>query len=145
MLKNEKGVTLVALAIITIILLVLAAITLTMVIRGGGVMDEASSQAAMTEAEKQITNAISTANSKFAEEGYPVQSEEASSVELSRAMYVYNDINSDSSVVKGALADGYEIKNANLDGTNINLELSANGVVYKVLYDAAAEKITISK
>ena len=152
MLKNERGVTLVALAIITIVLLILAAVTLSMVI-GGGVMDGSGAKITIAEIDGKVNTAFSTVNTKFAEEGYPSQAIEIGestenteeNTALSRAMYIYNDLNDGNSKFKNALPAGYELKSAKLDGAKINLELSVNGAAYKVLYDAVAEKATVSE
>lgn len=151
MLKNERGVTLVALAIITIVLIILAAVTLTMVINGG-VMDGNENQVPLAEIEEKVNGAFSNVSTKFADEGYPSQVISGESQEnteettaLSRAMYIFNDINSESSKFKGVLPEGYEVKSVNLDGTKINLEFTVNSVAHKATYDASAEKTIINE
>lgn len=152
MLKNQKGITLVALVITVIVLLILAACTLTMVIGPGGVLSEAQnvkSETTISEIHDYLGDAINAVNMEFTENGYPAQAideteiTDDNEIALSRAVYILNDINNDSGKIKSSLISGYEITGASVSGVEVTIQLTVDGTEYTAIYDAQEQDLSI--
>lgn len=96
-LKNEKGITLVALVITIIVLLILAAVSLSLVMGGDGVFQKAQKATTNTNAnvikeqvEYSVTELMGSYYGKYA--GEPVDPELSTPAEATVGEYIYNNL-----------------------------------------------------
>ncbi len=150
MLKNQKGITLVALVITVIVLLILAGVTLRMVIGPSGVIEQTNNtkvQVEKSEIRDNVTPAISACVMKYQEEGYMGYEGDPSdenALAASLAQYVETDcMNPDGNIAK-SLPEGYKVTSAKIENeTTVKLGVSVSDVAYVLVFDAKTQEVTV--
>ena len=137
MFKKENGITLVALVVTIIVLLILAAVSLTMVLGENGIASKAKEAASKTE----IANAQDAVNRAIneAQITYSVDFIEGSS---KKNGYTYNDIQKVLDGYKLCDEDGNELSSST--DIQLNSEIKTGDVVYLKENDRVVYTVTFS-
>lgn len=146
MLKNQKGITLVALVVTIVVLLILAGVTLSMVIGPNSPIKQAQETKNTynkSDVQDQVSLAITNTVAKYYEEGAPELKLDNKDNIPSLAVYLYNDINSESSKTNASLPSGYYIKSVTVEDSKLIMDVDVKGNSFKAIYDAVEQVLTV--
>ena len=148
MLRNQKGITLVALVITIIVLLILAGVTISMVLGQNGILNQANQAKAENQkatVEEQVQMAVFAETSQFLQNNVVYQANSSSSgADLAECV---SDAakDTDSQLVK-SLPEGYSIASVGTyteGDTTATFVVDVNGTKYDVSFDGVAQSATV--
>lgn len=148
MLRNQKGITLVALVITIIVLLILAGVTISMVLGQNGILNQANQAKAENQkatVEEQVQMAVFAETSQFLQNNVVDQANSSSSgADLAECV---SDAakDTDSQLVK-SLPEGYSIASVGTyteGDTTATFVVDVNGTKYDVSFDGVAQSATV--
>ena len=148
MLRNQKGITLVALVITIIVLLILAGVTISMVLGQNGILNQANQAKAENQkanVEEQVQMAVFAETSQFLQNNVVDQANSSNSGgDLAKCIADAAE-NADSQLVK-SLPEGYSIASVGdyTEGdTTATFVVDVNGTKYDVSFDGVAQSATV--
>lgn len=150
MLRNQKGITLVALVITIIVLLILAGVTISMVLGQNGILNQANQAKAENQkatVEEQIQMAVFAETSQYLQDNVLADSEAGSSALAECIKNAITDTEKDSQLWT-SLPEGYEVSNptdaTTEDGKSVvEFTVKANGATYTAQFDPEAQETII--
>ena len=147
-MRNQKGITLVALVITIIVLLILAGVTISMVLGQNGILNQANQAKAENQkatVEEQVQMAVFAETSQFLQNNVVDQANSSSSgADLAECV---SDAakDTDSQLVK-SLPEGYSIASVGTyteGDTTATFVVDVNGTKYDVSFDGVAQSATV--
>lgn len=142
MMRNQKGITLVALVITIIVLLILAAVSISMVLGPNGILNQANQAKESTnkgDIEEQLTLAITTQISQFTADGGDLTG-------VNIANNVKDAINTTDSEFRKALPGSYTVEGeATVEATtnNVKFKVKVDDKSYSATYDVVGQAVTV--
>ena len=148
MLRNQKGITLVALVITIIVLLILAGVTISMVLGQNGILNQANQAKAENQkanVEEQVQMAVFAETSQFLQNNVVDQANSSNSgADLAECIADAAE-DTDSQLVK-SLPEGYSIASVGTyteGDTTATFVVDVNGTKYDVSFDGVAQSATV--
>ena len=148
MLRNQKGITLVALVITIIVLLILAGVTISMVLGQNGILNQANQAKAENQkanVEEQVQMAVFAETSQFLQNNVVDQANSSNSgADLAKCIADAAE-GTDSQLVK-SLPEGYSIASVGTyteGDTTATFVVDVNGTKYDVSFDGVAQSATV--
>lgn len=148
MLRNQKGITLVALVITIIVLLILAGVTISMVLGQNGILNQANQAKAENQkanVEEQVQMAVFAETSQFLQNNVVDQANASNSgADLAECIADAAE-DTDSQLVK-SLPEGYSIASVGTyteGDTTATFVVDVNGTKYDVSFDGVAQSATV--
>ena len=126
-MKNNKGITLIALVITIIVLLILAGITIALLTGDNGLItksQKAASDTAVAEAKEKATTAVAAAYADYLETKYT-----SSTGAVGSAVFPANDFSSSEANVYSITGNTITITPTKSDGTQVTGEIQTNGSI----------------
>ena len=148
MLRNQKGITLVALVITIIVLLILAGVTISMVLGQNGILNQANQAKAENQkanVEEQVQMAVFAETSQFLQNNVVDQANSSNSGGDLAKCIADAAKDTDSQLVK-SLPEGYSIASVGdyTEGdTTATFVVDVNGTKYDVSFDGVAQSATV--
>lgn len=148
MLRNQKGITLVALVITIIVLLILAGVTISMVLGQNGILNQANQAKAENQkanVEEQVQMAVFAETSQFLQNNVVDQANSSNSGGDLAKCIADAAKDTDSQLVK-SLPEGYSIASVGTyteGDTTATFVVDVNGTKYDVSFDGVAQSATV--
>lgn len=144
MLRNQKGITLVALVITIIVLLILAGVTISMVLGQNGILNQANkakSENQVATVEEQVQMAVFAQTSQFLQDNVLAEGDTGAEALVDDIVAAVSDT---SSQLNTSLPDGYSVSSASKEGTTVaKFTVTVDGVNYSVTFDGNAQSTTV--
>ena len=144
MLRNQKGITLVALVITIIVLLILAGVTISMVLGQNGILSQANQAKAenqLATIEEQVQMAVFAQTSQFLQDHVLAEGNTGAEDLVDDVILAVGDTDSK---LCTSLPEGYSVKEANKDGTTkAKFTVTVNGTDYTATFDGVAQSTTV--
>ena len=148
MLRNQKGITLVALVITIIVLLILAGVTISMVLGQNGILNQANQAKAENQkanVEEQVQMAVFAETSQFLQNNVVDPANSSNSGGDLAKCIADAAKDTDSQLVK-SLPEGYSIASVGTyteGDTTATFVVDVNGTKYDVSFDGVAQSATV--
>lgn len=149
MLKNQKGITLVALVITIIVLLILAGVTISMVLGQNGILNQANSAKAETAKAtvlEQVQSAVLAQVSTYLQTSVLDNSDNGAAL----ADYMVTELKSGTSSFANSLPEGYALEGEPTKGTGddsaVTVEFKVKvdeSTTYDIVFNALTQKTEI--
>lgn len=145
MLRNQKGITLVALVITIIVLLILAGVTISMVLGQNGILSQANQAKAenqLATIEEQVQMAVFAQTSQFLQNNVLAEGNTGAEALVDDVVAA---VGNTGSKLCTSLPEGYSVKDAAEDGstTKAKFTVTVNGTDYTAKFDGVAQSTTV--
>ncbi len=143
MLRNQKGITLVALVITIIVLLILAGVTISMVLGQNGILSQANQAKAenqLATIEEQVQMAVFAQTSQFLQDNVLAEGDTGAGRLVEN---IRDAIGDENSKLCSSLPEGYSVKDPAPNGTKITFTVTVDGTDYTAEFDGVAQSTTV--
>lgn len=146
MLRNQKGITLVALVITIIVLLILAGVTISMVLGQNGILNQANQAKAENQkatVEEQVQMAVFAQISQYLQNNVLTEGNAGAEGLVDDIVVAVGD---KSSKLCTSLPEGYVVSNATEvygEPTKATFTVIADGTTYKATFDGVTQSTTV--